>query len=421
MDDPALFAGRSLQLENVARALHSRGSCPILYGDRGLGKSSLALQGVRIALGDDELLKREGHGRWALKARDAYVAVYVRCSDATATKDEVLQRVLNALVDSFGKQLWGEETYQLKELSTRVGINLKVASADFAKRYEPAKLDADYVKKNVEDKLVEVCRFITEATRRRVLIVIDELDRARNAAGLASFIKSSSSRDLKFMLVGIGQNLSDILSDHRSLERSAHPIEVPPMQQRELEAVVDQALYALREAGVVMGCEAPAKRVMARAASGFPWFVHVVGDDALLLADRDGAQVIQMSHVSRAMERLTQNRFAQQFADRYQMAVRDSIHREVVLRVAAKWNGQDIPTSEVYAIARDLGVSNPSNYKGHLCSEAYGPAFLTPAYQKQGILRFANTMFKVYVGLRPAIYSGVQERIDKAWENRYDD
>ena len=208
MDEPALFAGRSAQIEQVARALHSRGSCPIIYGDRGLGKSSLALQAVRIALGDTELLDRDALQRWALRTKNAYVPIYIRCSDATQTKDQVLQRVMNAAVDSFGKGSWGEETYQLTELSSSVGMNLKVVSADFARRYEPVQADPGYVSRNTEDKLIEVCKLVTAATGRRVLLVIDELDRARDSQGLASFIKSASSHDLKFMLVGIGQSVS---------------------------------------------------------------------------------------------------------------------------------------------------------------------------------------------------------------------
>lgn len=418
MDDPSLFAGRSEQIEEIARALHSAGACPIIYGDRGLGKSSLALQGIRIALGDRELLDREGHERWAIRSANAFVPIYVRCSDATQTKDQILQRVLNAAIDAFGKQIWnGEETYQLKELSGRVGLDLKLISAEFVKRYEPIQRDPGYVSKNVEDKLLEVCKLIAASTRRRVLLVIDELDRARDAAGLASLIKSGSSRDLKFMLVGIGQSVSELLSDHRSLERSGRAIEVPLMAQPELEAIVDRVMFALRERGVVMGFEGTARRVVANTASGFPWFVHVLGEDSLILADKEGDHVVRATHVQRAAQQLTKNRFAHQFADMYQMAVRDSVNRERVLRMVAKWPGRDIPTGEIYRLARTIGVSNPSTYKGHLCSDTYGRILLTPSYQRQGLVRFANEMFKVYVRVRSSIFEEVDTQVDAAWDS----
>ena len=177
-------------------------------------------------------------------------------------------------------------------------------------------------------------------------------------------------------------------------------------------------MHALRKRGVVMGFEAQAKRHLANLASGFPWFVHVIGEDALIRADAEGSHAVRMNHVHAAETDLTRNRFAQQFADAYQMAVRDSAKREIVLRMAAKWPGRDIPTGEIYRLVREppLGVRSPSNYKGHLCSEHYGPVFLTPAYQKQGLVRFANEMFKVYIRVRGSLYEDVDANVNRVWQ-----
>lgn len=419
MDDPAQFAGRAKEIEQLARSLQSRGACPIIYGDRGLGKSSLALQALRIALGDDTLLERHKLGKWAIPDSRAFLTLYVRASDATATKDEILQRVLNSAIDAFGREIWGEETYQLTERSRTIGLNLKLLSAEFGKKFAPIQEDPGYVALSVEEKLLEVCRLISAVSKRRLLIVIDEVDRASSAIGLASFIKSSSSRELKFMLVGIGQSVSDLLTDHKSLERSGHPIEVHRMTDRELEAIVDQAMTALRARGVEMSFEASARRVTANVAGGYPWFVHVLGQDALIRADDEGQSVVRVQHIRAAAEALTLNRFAQQFADLYQQAVRDSPRREIVLRMIARWPGRDIPIAEIYRRVRDprLAVANPSTYKGHLCSEKYGRILLTPPYQDRGMVRFANEMFKVYVRIRSSLYDGVKETVDEVWDS----
>jgi Cdc6-like AAA superfamily ATPase len=419
MDDPAQFAGRAKEIGQLARALQSKGSCPIIYGDRGLGKSSLALQGLRIALGDSALLERHNLEKWAIPPSRAFLTIYVRASDATLTKDAILQRVLNSAIDGFGREIWGEETYQLTERSRTIGLDLKVLSAEFGKKFQPMQEDPGYVALSVEEKLLEVCKLISAVSKRRLLIVIDELDRARNATGLASFIKSSSSRELKFMLVGIGQSVSDLLTDHRSLERSGHAIPVPRMTDPELEAIVDQAMTALRARGVEMSFEASARRVTANTASGYPWFVHVLGQDALIRADEDGRSVVRVQDIQAAAEELTLNRFAQQFADLYQQAVRDSPRREILLRMIAKWPGRDIPTAEIYRRVRDprLGIASPSTYKGHLCSEQYGRILLTPPYQDRGMVRFANEMFKVYVRIRSSLYEDVKDNVDEVWRD----
>ena len=56
VDLPSLFAGRRDQVIQAVSSLHTHGEVPIIFGDRGLGKSSLAVQLQRIALGDLDLL-----------------------------------------------------------------------------------------------------------------------------------------------------------------------------------------------------------------------------------------------------------------------------------------------------------------------------------------------------------------------------
>jgi len=60
VDDPEFFAGRAAQVVQLTDALHVIGSCPIIYGNRGLGKTSLAVQIRYIAAGDDTLLESLG-------------------------------------------------------------------------------------------------------------------------------------------------------------------------------------------------------------------------------------------------------------------------------------------------------------------------------------------------------------------------
>jgi hypothetical protein len=98
------------------------------------------------------------------------------------------------------------------------------------------------------------------------------------------------------------------------------------------------------------------------------------------------------------------------------MAVRDSVRREQTLRAFAHWRDTDIPTSEVYRVAKKLGVNGPSTYKGHLCNDEYGGVLTAPAFQKRGLVRFKNDMFKAYVRMRPSIYAGVDEEVRGAYE-----
>jgi len=56
VDDPEFFAGRARPVKQLTDSLHVPGSCPIIFGNRGLGKTSLAIQMKYIAMGDSTLL-----------------------------------------------------------------------------------------------------------------------------------------------------------------------------------------------------------------------------------------------------------------------------------------------------------------------------------------------------------------------------
>jgi hypothetical protein len=71
-----------------------------------------------------------------------------------------------------------------------------------------------------------------------------------NISGLASFLKALSGDQLKFVLVGIGQSLSDLDLDHPSIERHMWPVLVPRMKRAELNDLVNRALLKLSASSI---------------------------------------------------------------------------------------------------------------------------------------------------------------------------
>ena len=222
------------------------------------------------------------------------------------------------------------------------------------------------------------------------------------------------------MIVGIAQDWSDLMLDHSSLERQATPIRVPRMPAPELAEVVDLAASYLDREGLGLRFSSEARTRLVQMSGGFPWFIHVIGQAALMLAYDQGVDVVDDRCVIHAIRGLVANQFAQHFADTYQMAVRDSSQREIVLRAFAAWKSSDIPTSAIYPVAKNLGVSNPSIYMGHLCGDQYGSVLMKPGFQNRGLVRFRNEMFKQYVFLAPSLSGGVDERVDDALRGKFD-
>jgi hypothetical protein len=415
LDDPFLFTGRRDQVVELAQHLHTVGVCPIIYGERGLGKSSLALQAQRIAMGDVTLLEDYGAHRWTLGEDNAYLAFYVPCTDSIVDTPGILQRIINSFSSISTDE--ATEANQLIDRTTSRRITLKIFQAESQRRFQVPEASPTYDDLAIDEKLLAMASRLSRIHEQRILVIVDELDLVQDTSGLGSFIKNASSEDLKFLLVGIGQSVSNLLSDHQSIERIAMPIRIPLMSEEELGQIVDRAMERLAELDIQYTFDKIAIQKLATLASGFPWFVHVLGHSALLAVHDSNRNTVDAYDIDVAVRSLSDNRFAQRFRDLYHAAVAELWKREAVLRTFALWPSQDIPTNGIYRVLKRLGISNPSTYVNHLSSGAY-PILVKPPLQKRGAWRFANQMFKVYVKVRKPMFD-VNGRIRQAWRAEF--
>jgi len=416
IDLPAQFAGRKDEVETLVDALHMEGACPIIYGERGLGKTSLALQIERIALGDTELLDELGLSDRILPDTGRFTTFSFVCSDGINSKDELLQRLINTAVGyDVGADL--RTTLDSRRVTTR--IKLKVYEQEVQKSFSSKDSGKSFESLSVEEKFEVVARRVIERNNSRVLFIIDELDRLKESRGLASIIKNLSSQDVKFLLVGVGQNVSTLLHDHASLERTLIQVPVYLMGDQDSAAIIHKTEYLLLGSGLDLKFSDSAIKRIVDAAGGFPWFVHTIAQEALKIAYEGDVRIVADAQVNRAIGRLSSQRFGQQFYDTYQMAVGDSRQREIVLRLFAGWSGADVPTSELYPLSHELGVTNPAALTKQLMKHEYGRVLVRPPYAAARVFRFTNAMFKRYVNLRHSVYDGVATSVNAVWEEHW--
>ena len=416
IDDPASFAGRRFEVEELVDALLTDGACPIIYGDRGLGKTSLALQGERIALGDVQLLQNYNIEDRALPEEQRFVTVYMSCTETMRTSKAIFQALINQAEGYTSLRDVDASDKPEKRESTRT-LKLKFFETKTKKTFSRS-APVSYAELGADEKLLAILGDIHESHSSPVLLIIDELDRVRDTGGLASFIKNHCGGWLRIILVGIAQNLSTLLSEHQSIERKIAPIRVKRMPKQELVSIIKNSEETLGDTEVQVGFDGSAVSKIVESSRGFPWFVHLLGQESLLRTWENGEVVVTENRVVNAIDNLSKNRFAQQFSDLYNASVKDSYHREIVLRLLAKWWDDDVPISEIYKSAKIAGVSNPSQYKKHLTQERYGRSIVDASHDSSGIVRFRNAMFKRYVDLRHSTFSGVKEGVDQIWEAR---
>ncbi|WP_402373995.1 AAA family ATPase [Isoptericola rhizosphaerae] len=409
--DPHRFAGRRSAVRHLAEALHEDRSLIVIYGPRGIGKSSLAMQGSRIAQGDVELLSQVEYEDLALTGEHRFITLYVTCSDATKNLKGIQRLMLNSissLKHSLDSKVPGAGRV-LVDRKTRRKVSFKIFEGETTKSYDEQVKELDLSLFSLAEKIERLAETLTDVFGQPVLFILDEVDRVANTKGLASFLKSYSSDHLRFALVGIGNTVEDLLQDHESIGRPLQPVRLGVMKRSELMSIVERTQAYLADADQFFEFTDSAQQEIARLAGGFPWFVHVIGKEILLDAYDESRSGIEKAHVTALLrDGKIWKRLAPILEARYHRAVKDSWQRECVLRLLAEWGDESIPTGGIYPQARTLGVSNPSAYLGHLTKEECGRAVRKISRQNQ--YAFVDEMFKVYVRMRPSTYEDVDRR-----------
>jgi len=354
-----------------------------------------------------------------LTEKERFVTVFMSCTDYIKTPHGLFQRIINQ-AESFLElsDLSSQNKVIKKEISHK--LKLKFYEGKTKKIFE-IKGNVQYSDLNIDEKLFAVLETIHIETQRPVLVIIDELDRVENTSGLASFIKNHCNDWLKIVIVGISNNISALIHDHESITRKLIPVKINTMSRDELSSILGKTENFLMDNELKYSFDGEAKKLIVDSADGYPWFVHTFGQEALVSAYDNNDSIININYIKEVIDDLANNRFARHFADSYQHAVKDSQQREVVLRLFSKWGNNDIPQAELYPLAKEAGVKNPSSLKKHLTQKKWGAILVNPPHAGAGTIRFKNTMFKRYIDIRPSIYNGVKNTVDELWNKRIKD
>lgn len=241
----SFFAGRVEQILEVTTAIAQPGRHVMLYGERGVGKTSLAniLQEILEPI-----------------SPDLGNAVRINCS----TKDTF-------------RTVWVKV--------------LEAAGQDIPDAWNYGTPDPDSVR-------VQLQRF-----PKPTVVILDEYDRVEDDESLslmADLIKSLSGHLVrtKLVVVGVADSIDQLFGEHQSIQRAVQEVRMPRMSQPELADIVDTGLKA-----VGMEIEDVARQRISRLSEGFPHYVHLlslyagqnaVADDRLTVTKGDvGAAINQ--------------------------------------------------------------------------------------------------------------------------------
>jgi Cdc6-like AAA superfamily ATPase len=256
--DRRMFAGRIDLLRALIDGIEDQRLHVVLYGDRGMGKTSTLHMLAQAAQ----------------EAR--YVVVYVPCSVSTDFNEffrAVASEIPVLYLSNFGPTSpAGERGAMMAEVLPEGPVTVRVAS--------------------------EFCGRITGT---RVLILLDEFDRTGSAdfrRNVADFLKNLSDRSSRAQLViaGVAANLTEIIAEIPSIQRNILAVEMRKMDPEELRELVSHGEQAC---GLVF--DPKAVELIVAAADGFPYLASLLAQHAGLTALQDRRLVVRGGDVSDAI------------------------------------------------------------------------------------------------------------------------
>ncbi|NWF69433.1 MAG: ATP-binding protein [Chloroflexi bacterium] len=261
IDHAALFAGRAAQIRAILNAISQRGQHVIIFGERGVGKTSLA------NILSDKLQQAGYQG--------------------------VITNTVNCDGDDNFNSLWLKI---LREFSVARRLR-PVGFVQGAPAIEVATLN-QFVSSNVTPDDV---RFMMERFVSRAVIIIDELDRItdrKTTRLIADTIKTLSDHSVNttLVLLGVADSVDELIAEHSSIERSLVQIQMPRMSQAELFEIVDKGL-----AQVQMTIVEEARRHIAHLSQGLPHYMHLLALYAAQEAVQQDRSEITMADVQVAI------------------------------------------------------------------------------------------------------------------------
>ena len=130
----------------------------------------------------------------------------------------------------------------------------------------------------------------------------------------------------------------------------------------------------------------------------FPYFTHLMGQECMMKAFEVGKRKIGKEGVDSVSEKISKGKLRTNYEDIYHDAVKQSEDREILLKLFAEEDSNEISTSDVYGEAKEMGMSNPSQLMKELTGGEGEEGVLKKVRPKY--YRFTDPVFKVYARKR---------------------
>lgn len=359
-----LFAGRRSQITQLIEAVAEPGRHAILYGERGVGKTSLS-QVLEYVV--PSARQRVVHARKACTPGDTFESV------------------------------WRKFFADMRFTHVKDGVAEEITVSEL---YKEALTPDDVLREMKQFSLNDIPIF-----------VIDEFneisDGGRTASLLANTIKTLSDEGVAatIVVVGVGDSVTALFEEHGSISRCTEEVLMPRMSSGELGEIVDKRLGQL---GLTIEPDARSKMIIL--SRGLPTYVHRLGKHSAVRAVTGLRRHITEEDVDASIEEIIAGSL-QSLRNQYEAATNSNqpgnLFKEILLACALA-RGDDAgyftpaavrePLEKV--LGRPMTIAQYQNHLGDWHTNKRGRILQRTGDARSYRFRFADPAMQPYVLMR---------------------
>ncbi len=378
ISEQELFAGRARQIEKAIDAINQLGQHAVVYGERGVGKTSLA------NVLSSRLVSHSG---------EQAIAPRINC-DAT---------------DDFAS-LWRKVLTGITVTETRPGVGFGGVDRERTRTIADGLAAHTYSTPDaVRDLLIRL------GEGRVLLVILDEFDRLTDHAtrrAVADTIKALSDHVVPatIIVVGVADTVGELIAEHGSIDRSLIQIPMPRMGASELDQLLDTGTAKLG-----MELEPGARRRIVELSQGLPPYTHRLALHATRSAIRDRRRTITDADIRIAIEEAVDNA-QQSLRDSYRKAVSSpqtgSLFGHVLLACAKATTDEfgyfaaaDVRAPMSQIMGKPYEIPSFARHLNAFCLDARGCVLRRVGEKRRYRYRFSDPLMQPFVIMKGIVDS----------------
>ena len=246
--------GREQQLLEIERALYAVGRHIFIYGDRGVGKSSLAATAA-----------------YQYQSTDAE-PIFV-----SGSPDDTFQSIIaNIAVQALGRS-------KVENRKSQESLSMEFRGLKWTTGCEVSTIDLEAQIKSIGDA-TELLKQVALKHSEKPSVVLDEFDTIPDSAERAKFASllkqlGDQSVGIKFFITGIGCSCDELLGAHQSAHRQLATIELLRLGWEGRREIVEDAALAFE-----LDLNNDVNWRIALISDGYPYYVHLLIEKMLWAA-----------------------------------------------------------------------------------------------------------------------------------------